>query len=373
MKKFLKISAAAAAAGLSLIFAGCGGCAGCSNTTNATVTNSNWYTGTSYKGIQPSFITDENHPEYTPEEIIYDVTFDNSSAKNSSYSVAYENGTFTTLFYATHYNWNNSLEGYKSDKSELVYCYRTQLNISVTYTLKDGTQSEKFDDSVISECYFRSAGKSLQPVYSEQTINSTSPNKSKAKKLEDAYKQINVTYKSYYSPDCTEVTCVTKEGDNAETSKTHNFKKVKNTLFDNSSLYIAMRSMKVSAAQSISLFSGAAGGASTYAVTPQNTELEIGEHKAISAALDKAGLYTIKTEDSEGNPIEDAGIKTQAMSVNYAGGNLVGTTQTVWYAAVENPDNNTARATMLKISVPLSYNLGTLNYTLKEVKTTLWS
>lgn len=371
MKRFLKITAAVAAAGLSLTLAGCGGCMGYSSNTNATVTSSNWYTGTSYKGIQPSFV--DEHPEYKPEKIFYEVSFDNSSAKNSSYSVEYSGGEFVTEFYATHYDWNEkSLDAYKSENSELVYCYKTQLNISVTYTLKDGTRSEEFNDIVLSECYFRAAGKSLQPVYSKQTIKSTSPNKNKAKKLEDAYKSIDVIYENYYSPDCSEVTCVTNEADKEQTSKTYSFKKVKNTLFDNASLYITLRSMKTSAAQQISLFSAAAGGVSTYTVTPSNAELESGERKTISAALAGKELYTIRTADSESNPIEDPGIKTRAMTINYAGGTLAGTTQTVWYAAVENPDNNTARATMLKISTPLSYNLGTLNYTLKEVESTLW-
>ncbi len=50
------------------------GCGGNSVTTERT--NSNWFTGTSYAGIQTSFIPVADHPEYTKEEIVYEVSFD---------------------------------------------------------------------------------------------------------------------------------------------------------------------------------------------------------------------------------------------------------------------------------------------------------
>ena len=119
MKKFFKISAAAAAVGMAVTLAGCGGCSGCSgNTANSTVTNSNWYTGTSYKGIQPSFIAEGEFENYK-ERISYSVNFDGSAAKNNSYSVEYKDGKYSTEFYATRYDWQNSKDGYKTDKTEL--------------------------------------------------------------------------------------------------------------------------------------------------------------------------------------------------------------------------------------------------------------
>ncbi len=376
MKKFFKISTAVAAVGMAITLAGCGGCSGCSgNTVNSTVTNSNWYTGTSYKGIQPSFIAEGEFEKYK-EKISYNVNFDGSAAKNSSYSVEYRNGNYSTEFYATRYDWQNSTESYKSDKTELVYCYKTEFNISVKYALKSGGESDWFDDSVITESYFRAAGSNLQPVFSRQQIKSTSPNKNKAKTLEDAYKHIEAVYENFYSPDCNEVTCITKEADRAETTETYSFKKVKSTLFDNSSLYIAVRSMKLSPSysQTISLFSAAADGVSSYLISGSPAGLNNEERKEISLKLADKGLYVPKNStDENGNPVEDAGINSVAMNINYTGGVLSGTTQTVWYAAIENPDNNVSRATMLKISIPLSYNLGTLNYTLKEVVSTLWT
>ena len=74
MKKIFKLSLTLAVTGTVVLLAGCGGCAGCSgDAKNLTVTSSNWYTGTSYKGIQPSFI--DSHEKFKPEIIHYNVSF----------------------------------------------------------------------------------------------------------------------------------------------------------------------------------------------------------------------------------------------------------------------------------------------------------
>lgn len=364
MKKFFKISAAVLAAGLAVTSAGCR-----ASSVNLTVTNSNWFTGTSYKGIQPSFIAEDGFEGYI-EDIDYKVEFDPSKAANTSYSVDYKDGSFNTVFYAVRYNWRNSQKyPSTSEDKEVLYYYSTEMHVSVQYTLKDGQQSGWFEDSVISESYFRAAGKSLQPVYSRQEIKSTSPNKNNPKKLQDAYKQIDVVYENFYDRECTEVTSVIKEAGKEQKQKVYSLssKKVKNTLFDNNSLYIAVRSMKLSDtySQTVSLFNAAAGGVSSYAINGFDTPLSDKERSDITSELSQKGLYTPAGQDD--------GINTVAMNINYVGGNLVGTTQTVWYAAIDNPDNNTSRATMLKISIPLSYNLGTLNFTLENVNSTLWN
>lgn len=374
MKKFIKITAALVAAASAATLAGCAGCAGCgSKTKNLTLTSSNWYTGTSYPGIQPSFILDDEKPERT-EKIVYGITFDNSAADNKSYYLEYKDGSYCTEFYATYYDWNSS--HYQAEQQELVYCYKTQFSISVRYNLKSGAQSEWFDDSVTSECYFRAAGKNLQPVYSMQIIKSASPNKSSAKNISDAYKLVDVTYENYYNKDITEVFSVTQQADKQPESKTYSLNKVSNSLFDNSSLYIAVRSMKLSPdfRQTVSLFSAAAGGISQYTVAGSSAALDVGQHKEISTALAEKGLYAFTTvSDGDGKTVETSGINYTAANITYSGGSLTGTSQTVWYAAIDNPDNNTGRAVMLKLSVPLSYGLGTLNFTLKQVTSAMWS
>ena len=379
MKKFTGIAAIAAAAGIAVTLAGCGGCSGCNTkTVNNALTNSNWFTGTGFKGIQPFFILSDEHPEYTKEEIVYDVTFDNSKNQNKSYSVEYKDGSMTTEFYATRYNLNseNIPESYRTDKTEVVYYYKTSMNISVRY-IKGDASTEWFEDSVTSECYFRAAEFALSPLYSKQVVKSASPKNFTANSLENCYERVDRVYENFYNDSFTEVTSyLNRGGENEQCNVYGKINKHKNTVFDNSSLYIAVRSMKLneSFTQGVDIFSAMSGGFSTINVSGSNSQLGGDEHKAISAALADKGLYSPVTTDAEGNAVEDKGVPAVAVTLNYAGGGSTnGAAQTVWYAAIENANNNTARTSMLKLSVPVSYGLGTLNYTLKEVKSTIWN
>ena len=76
---------------------GCAGCSSCGGETNVSaLTRSNWFTGTSYNGIQPSFIKDND--KFSPEKIKYDVTYDKENANNANISLDYQKGSFTTEF-----------------------------------------------------------------------------------------------------------------------------------------------------------------------------------------------------------------------------------------------------------------------------------
>lgn len=383
MKALFKIGAlvtAGVALSAGLAGCGCGGCYGCggNSVSNRTVTNSNWFTGTSYAGIQTSFIPVADHPEYTKEEIVYEVSFDGSSASNSSYSVEYKDGTFTTEFYAQAYDWSakNIPEKYRRDESEIVYRYTTTLNVKVRYTLKkDGSASEWMDDVVVNDSYFRAAGKRLQPVYSRQESQSSSPARRSADTLEKTYNRVNAVYENYYAYDCGEVTAYsTVNGKSAE--KVHGkLNKISYSFFDNAYLYTAVRSMTLSETltQTVTMFSGANMGTENYSVRGGRADIPAEELKAISAELNRVGLYHPVTKDAEGNDVEDKGVPATAVAVNNVGSKLVGAQQIIWYASVTDPDMNTARATMLKIAAPLPYNLGILNYKLKEIKSTLWN
>lgn len=368
MKKSIKIAAAVLAAGAVTVLAGCGGCSSCNNNKNLAVTNSNWYTGTSYKGIQPSFVPDETHAEYTKEIIEYTVTHDKSSAGNGVYSADYDEGTFTTEFYAFEYDWNGN-RFYSANEKEILYVFKTDLDIpSLKYTLKaTNEQTETYHDSVKSVVYFRAAGKRLQPVYSKQEIDSHSPASLQPSSLKYVCDHVNKTYENFYSFDCTEVTTVDGESE----SVYKELGNIKFSVFDNSSLYIAARSLKLSESlsQTVYLYNAISGGASEYALTGASTALDSTEGKteikAISAEMQRAGLF-VPSENRETIP-------AVALNIGYAGGDLHGTTQTIWYAAIEDADRNVGRTTMLKLSIPLPYSLGTLNYSLKEIKSTLWN
>lgn len=358
-KIFISVLAIAAATSF---FAGCAR----PNPKNTTVTNSNWYTGTSYKGIQPSFIPEKNS-EYTKEIIEYEVTQDTSAASNLTYSAEYSKGKFVTTFYAFEYDWKTNRE-YPQDSTETLYCYETVLDISVKYTFKiTGESTQNFSDSVKTLCYFRAAGKNLQPVYSKQEIVSHSPANIRPASINELYEEVNAKYETFYNYSCS-------EGKSYEGEKVNiypDLDKIKYSVFDNSSLYIAARSMKLSEtlSQTVYLLSPISGGTSQYQLTANTSPLDTSENKEeikrISEELKNNKLFT----PSEGREV----IPTIGVNVNYAGGKLRGTTQTIWFAAIENPDNNTARATMLKLSIPLSYNLGVLNYSLKSITSTLWN
>lgn len=375
MKTFGKIAALLVAVGMSATIAGCAGCSGCagcnSSSKNETLTNSNWYTGTSYKGIQPSFI--ENNDPFSPEKITYSVSYDAASAGNATYAPEYKDGSFKTEFYAKEYDWASDKipAKYRADKAdkEIVYYYRTELKISVRYAMKtgDNAASEWFNDSVVTECCFRAADKNLQPVYSSRRTKSASPVNLQPDKLENAYRVVEESYENFYNRDCTEVTSI-KDGKVDEAKVYGGFNKLNNTLFDNSSLYIAMRSMRLSNdfSQRISLFSAADKGIYDYVVSGADRPFGDEECAAITEVMKSAELYSPAAENDEG-------IKAVAANIVYAGGDLTGTVQTAWFAEVENTDYNVPRATMLKLSIPLSFSLGTLNFTIEKVESTLWN
>ena len=374
MKRFIKIlifAVAAAALGIIAGCAGCvscGGCAGCGGSqTNSVLTSSNWYTGTSYPGIQPSFIVEDGYADYA-ERLEYGVAFEKPESANSSYSVNYSDGEYTTEFYAVRFDWNGGKtldrEGFRADEKEVLYCFKTLLKIKVQYELKNGDKSEVFEDSVETESYFRAAGKSLQPVYSYRRTVSASPAGYSASAVDEAYEKIDVTYENYYDRECKNVIYFI----NGEEQDAVELDDLSNTLFDNDYLYIAIRSMTLTEnfSKQISLFSGS-NGLDDYTVSGSSKTLSENEIKQVSAALEKKGLF---------KPQEDATtVRTVAADINIASGKFQGTTQTVWYAALpENKDSdNVSRSTLLKISIPVPYNLGTLNLTLSKVNSTLWN
>ncbi len=375
MKKFPKMTTLIAAALATVTLAGCtGGCSSCggAKVTNNALTNSNWYTQTGYKGIQPYFIEGNEH--FAKETVIYDVT--SETKNNGFYKAEYDNGAFKTEFYAREYDWNSESvpEKYREEKKDIVYSYETEYTISVKY-IKGESETQWFEDSIKTVSLFRAAYYGLQPVYSKQEMKITSPAMHNPATLEAAYKRYEVTYENHYNYACSEVTSVKTENGATETKLYGKLDKTSNTLFDNSSLYAAIRSMKLAdnLAQTVNLFNAQSGGISTIKLAGNGTAIQKEELAKISAALADKQLYTPVTKDEEGNDIEDKGIQTVAISISYDGGEMSGAPQTVWYAALKDADNNTARCTMLKLSIPLPFGLGTLNYSLKEVESTIWN
>lgn len=370
MKAFTKFIAVAVATVGILSVAGCGK----KTPDNRTVTSANW-------NVRTSASTENNFTQsWTSKKEVatYNIKF--NKGINSTYSVEYnDGGVFTTEFYMTTYDWNdgNIPEGYApADKTaETVYVYKTSLNISGKYVYAGNGAEKPFEDKVETVCYYRLAGENLQPVYSEQTIQDTAPNSLNAADISNAYIEVDGVYKTYYNGDCTKATVIHKDNKSGEpqpTVKEVNFKNKKNySVFDNSQLRAAVRAFNITegASHTFNVFTPQNGtlqmsGASCSA--PTMLDLTNEEQKGIAGALDKstAGYIFFNGENSE-DENRTYRYNSVTLSLNEK---MAGSVPTYWYATVENKDVNYSKAVLLRMATPVSFGLGTLIYTLSDLK-----
>lgn len=387
MKKPFYILAAVLAAGCVI------GASGCKSTTkNLAVLSSNWYSGTGYSGFQPT-ICKENFENETvgAEKITYTVSHTalEERYQNKYYSVSYGDGsTYKTEFYADKFNVNsyNFPEAYKAGYAEAgeitAYYYKTTLDItSVTYTLKatknHEEQTETFEgDSIVTECWFLSVKDFLQPLYSIRKVKSVSPNMLQPTSLTDgnAYKKYDRVYENFYTYDGNSVTTVTTDNLDASENSTVevSLAKVTNSLFDENSLDILARATNLSAgsslSQTVSLYMPKSGTVENFNFAGSTASLISGEEElkqlksTLETRLGEQGLYIPN----------DSGLQTVAVGFHY-NSEQSGGSQTYWFTAINDKRNNTGRATMLKLAQPISYNLGTISYTLSSFESTLWN
>lgn len=363
MKKGFGVAALALAAGCAIIFAGCNGC-GNNGKANEAAFSSNWYADTNFRYIQPTFIGEDK-----AEVVKYSVTYDKSTADNSTYSVDYGEGTYTTTFYATTFKKDLIDEAYKSsypEKDITVYCYKTELDVhSVTFTV-GGQTSEPFDNSITTVSYFMDVNNHLQPLYSEQVVNAVSPAEYQVSSLEEAYITVNQTVKTSYNYGGTAAKTVIT-GYDAKEFETSGLGDTDNSLIDVNGLNIAVRAMQLSTSlnQVISIYSPS-GKMQDYTFAGSSAALGEEERKTYEEILagENVNLY-VKGEDKSLNTVCVSCTLNSDKDMN-------GVSQKYWFAAIDNARNNTGRATLVKMSVPLTFKLGTLNYSLKEITSTLY-
>lgn len=367
MRKGLGIIAVTLAASC-VFMAGCSSCNGTSK--NVSPLASNWYTYTGYKNIQPTFTEGVTDKEEYKEIITYGVEFKKPSVGNDTYSVKYENGIYTTEFYAKKFNDDALIhEDHKSSyegKNIISYYYHTEFSANVTY--KCGSdESDSLESKITTECYFLSVEDELRPLYSKQVIKSPAPATLQAKKLSDCYTLCDEVYETFYSYNGkSAISQITNNINNKNSTKSRGVGGTSNSLFDVTSLDIVLRALIGSGFdQTIELYTPL-NGIDSFTLSSPSTSL--GAKKGeIATALQNKGLYI--PDENEAN-IGD-GLNTTAVSVK-TNRQLQGVSQTYWFAKVENKRNNVGRATLLKISVPIVFNLGTLEYTLQNVTSTLW-
>ncbi len=377
MKAFTKFLAVAIASVGVLSVAGCAG----STPNYKTATSANWNARTS-TSVEKSFSERWLNNKEVAE---YSISF--TKGVNTTYSVDYDaaNGKYSTAFYMKEYDWsavqsNNQLEGYAPEENvkELVYVYETNLEISGEYVHTASGDKKQFDDVVKTICYYRLAGDNLQPVYSKQEMKDAAPNTLSADNIQTAYIEVNSVYETFYNYSCTKAKVFhtnLKEATDfigtaiSEVSVTD---KTGYSVFDNSQLRAAVRAFTLS-------------GGSTYTFNvfvPQNNVLqtctatcsvpvmlnkEIEEQQTIITALENAPEDYIFFDSTTAEDEEEINYRFNAVSMAISA-DMGGSTPTLWYSTVENSDVNSTKCVLLRMTTPISFGLGTLNYALKSLK-----
>lgn len=383
MKAITKIAAIVLSAAALVTAAGCGG----APKTAKTATSANW-------NVRTSALAENSFAERwlnNKEVATYSIAAEEGT--NPTYSVAYaEGGTYTTEFYMTEYNWSTfppeelqvvsqtddgtEEQAAPSQVKEKVYVYKTLLQDSVTFTHTASKQTKTVEEKVETVCYYRLAGKNLQPVYSAQTIKNAAPNILSADSLDATYVEMDREYKTYYNYDCSEATVISK--DNLADDKSEKTKKVSLTskegysVFDNSQIRAAARAFTLTGGSTHTFNSLVAQDGIMqlcYATCTEPVKMD-GEnqtHAQIISALQQAeeqGYLFFDATTAEGEDARNYRFTAVSFSIDE---DMRGTTPVCWYSSVENNDVNTTRAALLRISLPLPFLLGGINYTLKSL------
>lgn len=354
--------------------------AGCSSTTYSSVsTAANW-------NVATSTTVEMNFAEYwrTHKEVVdYSVTFEEGG--NSSYKVEYFTAdpetTYKTAFYmdANEYDWSSESlpEGIKitSDTAikDAVYVYETTLVLKGRYILASTKEAVEFSDSVITTCKYRLAGEDLKPVYSKQEVKSTAPNTLTAISKDSMCAKTNAVYETFYNRDCN--TAIVKTTNNEDNTTTQKSIALEGLVFDNSQLPAALRSFSLTGTKMFTVCAPQNGSAQQCTVScAAPAELSNESQLQIITALknvndgngNKVNDYIIFDGDDGDAETKDKQIRYTAISLGITA-DMKGATPVYSYATVENSDVNTTRSMLLKVINPLSFGLGSLTYTVKNI------
>lgn len=272
------------------------------------------------------------------ETLEYDVKYESNNI-STPYTLDYTNGKYKTELVASV-----EADGRK------IYTYKTELSITAVYTFNG--EIVEFDDKTLTEVKFEQ-GSSLRPISSRKEIVSHSPSESISSviptEISDCYKQYDYTIETVYSGNGAGNCTVTKNGDNPfVTQDDFELDIEKLSYLDNEQLLFALRGLKAVASTS-----------STFMVYSPFTK---NGQKIQAVWSTKAGTQFnyLRNGTAVKETIEYFPVNISIDSKN------PGATQTAWYAATTDPQNNTYRNVMLRLEVPISYNLGTLVYQLSS-------
>ena len=276
----------------------------------------------------------------TYEELVYDVTKeDKSTGANAVYSLSDVSGTYTTVLINTsEYNGTP------------VYKLTSTLTLSGVYTM--GSERKEFTDSKVSHCYFSSVKTYLRPLYSKVETVSTTPTAEKADNLESLLTTYRYTVETTYAADASKAEVKTTDYTESETGVVSegSFKlKSAYPVIDNEELLFAIR-----------------------ATTPSSTAAYLCVPDPYRKEEQSIGfrLYGTQTEQTFTFAKKIAGgaaaeATEHTLDVNNVvfgrAETLSGKMQTAAFATSEGYRN-----VLLQLKKEMTYNLGTLIYTLKS-------
>ncbi len=271
------------------------------------------------------------------ETLEYTVSF---RAEASNTFLTYEEGSYQTVLTAE----NTALA---DGSSEMCYHLTSTLSIPVVYTVNG--ESARFEDSVVSDVWFRDVSHSLQPVRSVKKVVTHTPVTTEPTSLDSAYSAYEYTYTVTYDAGCTtaSIETVYTQPEAQPHSETVSIASSGGTFFDNEQILFALRGVSFSSGfsfQTINPVKYATATVST-AETPASAE------ETLPFSID----------GTEG----DHTLTTYTFSIGYGGTNP-GQPQTLTYAGVTDANNNLYRSALLRMEAPVMNSLGTLVYELKS-------
>ena len=283
---------------------------------------------------------DSDIPTETTEVLTYDVLFDEGQGlSGKNYTLDYSNGVYTTTFKTIEEN------------GKKFYRLESLLTIDVTYTY-NGVTSEVLSDRVATRVDFEK-DVALTPIQSHKEVLSHSPSQN-ASSLESCYTAIHYAVDVTYNG-----ASGTASIDNLSDSKpvsNHSFE-IEDTdeynYLDNEQLLFALRGINPAQASTPSFLVYA-----PFTKAVQTMQASFG-----SKISGEKFTFKQNGEDTASEKTLDYYSVTLALQEKNPG-----FSQTVKIATHTNPKANQTRNVILEMKTPLSYNLGTLTYTLNNAQ-----
>ena len=264
------------------------------------------------------------------------------------YAVTYEKGAGAdVLGYTLTYGEGAYVTTLKTHSQG--YIYTTSLTMPVTFQY-GSEEAETATDVVTTEVVFQRSKDGLRPISSVKHVVSHTPQSGGATSTESCYALYDFTVETTYPTEGQATSTVTYETSEEPYVVTSTFDASddKYSYLDNEQLLLALRAL------SPSTTSGTVQIYNPFIEGKQNIQLSFAESAAQELTLNWNGDTTKKT------------IACRSVSLKIDDKNPGGT-QTAIIAQRTSANENTNGNVMLQLTVPLSYNLCNLVYTLKSV------